>query len=131
MSFDLYVFPPSGPRTIEEVRRLLAQEERRLVQGDGSPLPPPGPQMARFLGELERRWPSLEEDPNDRPWSEWPLWQPTLGGGTGLAIRWSRAETMREAILDIAGSANVIVYDQQSDEVIIPVQATEAGSSPR
>jgi hypothetical protein len=43
-----------------------------------------------------------------------------LGGGTGLAIRWSQAAAMRTAILDIAASANVIVYDQQSGEVIVP-----------
>jgi hypothetical protein len=119
MSFDLLVFPPYGPRTLDEVHRLLAEDERRLRGGNGSP-PPPGPEMARFLAELERRWPSLEEDPDGSPWSSWPLWQPTLGGGTGLSIRWSQAEVMRAAILDIARSANVIVYDQQSGEVISP-----------
>lgn len=76
--------------------------------------------MAKFLSELERRWPGLEEDPVNSPWSGWPLWQPMLNGGTSLNIRWSRAETMRAAILDIAHSANVIVYDQQAREVISP-----------
>ena len=76
--------------------------------------------MAKFLGELERRWPGLEEDPNGSPWSSWPLWQPMLNGGTSLSIRWSRAEEVRQAVLNIAKSANVIIYDQQSREVISP-----------
>jgi hypothetical protein len=120
MSFDLYIFLPSGPQTVEQARRLLDEEERRIVEGDDSPLPPPGPEMARFLGELERRWPSLDEDPDGSLWSSWPLWQPLLGGGTSLNIRWSQAKAMRAAILDIAESANVVVYDRQSDEVISP-----------
>lgn len=120
MSFDLHVFPPSGPRTVGEVRRLLAEEEQRLINQNDSPLPPPEPEMANFLSELERRWPGLEEDPIHSPWSNWPLWQPMLGGGTSLAIRWSRAEEMLAAILEIANSVDVIVYDRQSGEVVTP-----------
>jgi hypothetical protein len=120
MSFDLYVFPPSGPQTVEQVRHLLEEEERRLGDGDDTALPPPGPQMARFLDELETRWPSLDEDPDGSPWSSWPLWQPMLGGGASLSIRWSQVEVVWAAILDIAKSANVVVYDQQSGEVISP-----------
>jgi hypothetical protein len=120
MSFDLYVFPPSGPRTLDEVHRLLAEEERRIVAKDDTPLSAPDPHMGRFLDELERSWSSLQEDPDHSPWSDWPLWQPMLNGGTILGIRWSQAEVMRTAILSLARSANVIVYDQQSGEVIIP-----------
>jgi hypothetical protein len=42
MSFDLYVCPPPGPHTVDEVRRLLAEEERRLAGKGDSSLPPPG-----------------------------------------------------------------------------------------
>jgi hypothetical protein len=76
--------------------------------------------MANFLGELERRWPGLEENPQHSPWSNWPLWQPILGGGTSLAIRWSRADEMLAAILELADSAGIIVYDRQAGEVINP-----------
>ena len=58
--------------------------------------------MARFLDELERQWPSLEEDPDGSPWSNYPLWFPVMGGGTAFSIRWSRADEMRKAILEIA-----------------------------
>jgi len=78
--------------------------------------------MARFVAELEGRWPGLDEDPDGSPWSSWPLWQPILGGGTGLNISWSQAEPMRAAILEVATSANVIVYDPQSGEVIAPAR---------
>ena len=120
VSFDLHVFPPSGPRTVAEVWRLLDAEEQRLLSGSDDALPPPGPEMDRFLDELERRWPSLEEDPGGSPWSSWPLWLPMTGGGTALAIRWSRATEMRTALLEIAARTNVIIYDGQLPEVICP-----------
>ncbi len=97
MSFDLYAFPPSGPKTLDEVHHLLDAEELRLQGGDDRADPLPGPYMAEFIGELERQWPGLEEDPGGSPWSGWPLWQPMEGGGTGLSIRWSQAEAMWSA----------------------------------
>jgi hypothetical protein len=119
MSFDLQAFPPSGPRTVPDVRRLLAAEEQRLITGIGNPLPPFGREMTRFVDEMKQRWPSLEDDP-DSPWSVSPDWQPTTGGGIDLAIVWSRADDMRTAILEIAAHANVIIYDRQVPEVILP-----------
>ena len=120
MSFDLHAFPPSGPRTVAEVHQLLEAEEQRLLSGAGDVLPPPGPEMARFLGELERQWPSLVEDPDGSPWANCPLWFPVMGGGTAFGIRWSRADEMRKAILEIAARTNVIIYDRQIPEVISP-----------
>ena len=76
--------------------------------------------MARFLSELEQRWPSLDEDPDGSPWSTWPLWQPDAGGGTGLNIRWSYAASVMPEILKIAGRHNVIIYDPQAGQVIHP-----------
>jgi hypothetical protein len=80
--------------------------------------------MGRFLDELERRWPSLEEDPYGSPWSCSPLWQPAIGGqaieAIGMAIRWSRTEKMYPAIVEIAAGSNVIIYDPQVPEVICP-----------
>jgi hypothetical protein len=87
VSFDLHAFPPSGPRTVAEVHQLLEAEEQRLVSGAGDVIPPPGPEMARFLNELERQWPSLEEDPDGSPWSNYALWFPVMGGGTAFGIR--------------------------------------------
>jgi hypothetical protein len=118
VSFDLQAFPPSGPRTVSEVRQLLDAEEQRLVTGIDDPLPPLGPEMAWFADEIKRRWPSLEDDPGS-PWSVSPDWQPTTGGGTGFAIVWSRADEMDTAILEIAAHANVIIYDHQVPEVLL------------
>jgi hypothetical protein len=119
VSFDLEAFPPSGPRTVSEVHQLLDAEEQRLITGADDPLPPLGPEMARFIDEIKRRWPSLEDDP-DSPWSVSPNWQPTIGSGTGFTIVWSRADEMYTAILEIAARANVIIYDPQLSEVILP-----------
>lgn len=124
MSFDLFVYPPSGPATVAEVRQLMEAEQRRRQSRTDNPLPPPGPEMATFLDELEHRWPSLEDDPDGSPWSCWPLWGPMTGGGTGLNIAWSRADSMRPTILEIASRANVIVYDPQVDQVILPQGGT-------
>ena len=42
------------------------------------------------------------------------------GGGTGFAIVWSRADEMYTAVLEIAARTNVIIYDPQAGEVILP-----------
>lgn len=98
---------------------MLEADEQRFITGTDDPLPPLGPEMARFVDEIKRRWPSLEDDPGS-PWSVSPDWQPTTGSGTGFAIVWSRADEMYAAILEIAARANVIIYDRQVPEVILP-----------
>jgi hypothetical protein len=95
-------------------------EEQRLITTTHDALPPLGPEMVRFKDEIERRWRSLEDDPDGSPWSISPLWQPMTGGGTGFNIVWSRAHEMCTAILEIAARTNVIIYDPQVPEVILP-----------
>lgn len=116
MSFGLIVYPPSGPVTLDEAYRLASPEEDVPVDKD---YPPPAPEMASFLAELERGWPS-PSDAVTSPWSSWPLWQPVAGGGTGLNIRWANAAAMLAAILEIAARTNVIVFDPQSEQVLLP-----------
>jgi len=118
----------------------MEAEEERLSAGEGDytpddpeiagqlaelgTLPAPGSEMAQFLAELESRWPTLESDPDGSPWASSLLWQPMIGGGTGLNIVWSQAEAMRGDLVDLAGECNVIVYDPQSEEVVLPVTST-------
>jgi hypothetical protein len=126
MSFDLRVYPPSGPATLDEVHRLAEAYEAPPAKG----YPPPAPEMASFLAELERGWPSFEHDIEASPWSSWPLWRPITGGGTDLNIRWPHADTMLAAILEIAARTNVIVFDPQSGQVFLPSRvAADAASS--
>jgi hypothetical protein len=98
MTFDLYAFPAPEPKTAAEAHQLLdagdADEHLRFDTDSGQWLPRPGPQMVTFIDELQRRWPSLNDDPDGSPWSIWPLWQPTAGGGTGLNIGWSFAASV-------------------------------------
>ncbi len=122
MSFDLYAFPASGPMTVPEVHQLMEAEEaedRRFDSDTGNWLPQPSQEMVKFLDELERRWPSLDDDPDGSPWSSWPLWQP-VGGGTALNIGWSRAASVMPAILEIAARNDVTIYDPQADQLIRP-----------
>jgi hypothetical protein len=124
VSFDLYAFPTPGPATLPEVHRLIETDEpkdRWFDSDAGTWLPPPGPEMAVFMGELEDRWISMDDDDTDSsPWSSWPLWQPVAGGGTALNIRYSYAASMMPAILEIAAHTNVIIYDPQTNRLIQP-----------
>jgi hypothetical protein len=124
VTFDLYAFPASGPATVAEVCQLLAAEDAegtlRFDSDTGEWLPRPGPEMARFLEELQRRWPLLEHDPDGSPWSSWPLWQPIAGGGTALNIGWSQAALVTPAIVEIAARTKVIIYDPQAGQLIHP-----------
>jgi hypothetical protein len=128
VSFDLYVFPVDGPRTVADVHQLMDEEEQRLLreedEGDALP-PPPGPEMERFLAELEANWPGLDDDPDSSPWSSWPLLQP-IGGGTALNIQWSRADEMRAAVIAVAQKCNVVVFDPQTNEFVLPEPGQKA-----
>jgi hypothetical protein len=119
VSFHLEAFPPSGPRTVPEVLQLLHAEEQRLISGTDDALPPFGPEMTQFVDEIKRQWPPRKDDP-DSPWKVSPDWKPMTGGGTGFVIVWSRADEMYTAILEIAARTNVIIYNPQFGEVIIP-----------
>jgi hypothetical protein len=129
VSFDLYAFPAPGPATVAEALQLLEADEAegspRFDSDTGERLPRPGPQMAKFIEELERRWPSLDDDP-DSPWASWPLWAPIVGGGTGFNIRWSYAASVAPAIVEIAARHNVIIYDPQADQLIQPAPSQSA-----
>src|SRR5215470_13156769 len=120
MSFDLLVFPPSGPATGAEVRRLLDAEEERLISGADTALPPLSPEMARFMDEIKHRWPSLDDDPDGSPWTIEHSWEPSLGGGLGLAIKWSCSDSVLIAIFEIAERTGVIIYDPQAEVVHRP-----------
>ena len=120
MSFDLYAFPSSGPRTVLEVCQLMDAEEQRLLTGADDVLPPLGPEMARFVDEIARRWQSLEDDPDGSPWSISPSWEPMTVAGPALTSSGSRADEVYQAILEIAARANMIIYDPQVPDVILP-----------
>jgi hypothetical protein len=110
---------------VAEVHQLLETEEvedLRFDRDTRSWLPPPGPQMAKFVAELEKGWPSLD-DPEGSPWSSWPLWAPVAGGGTGLNIGWSWAASAMPAIPEIAARTNVVIYDPQAAKLIRPREA--------
>lgn len=98
----------------------LEAEEELLGRGEEDTLPPPGVEMSRFVGELERRWPSLDEDPAGSPWACWPLWQPIVGGGTALNVAWSRADEVYAVVREVAADAGVIVFDPQAEELLFP-----------
>jgi hypothetical protein len=116
VSFDLYVFPAPGPATVAEARKLRRAEDPSWDTENDAWLPQPGPEMAAFIGELQRRWPGLDDDPDGSPWASWPLWQPVGGGGAVLNISWSFVDSTVPTILEIAAHANMIIYDRQTGD---------------
>jgi len=57
------------------------------------------------------------------------------GSGLALSIAWSDVETVAPVVIDIAGRANVLVYDPQNRRVFVPPalagKATAAIAPPR
>ncbi len=103
VSFHLQAFPPSGPRTVLEVRQLLDAEEQRLITGTDDSLPPFGPEMTTQAVHGPFR----------------PAGNQRQVAGPALPSS-GRADEVYTAILEIATRANVIIYDPQAGEVTLP-----------
>ena len=103
VSFHLQAFPPSGPRTVLEVRQLLDAEEQRLITGTDDSLPPFGPEMTTQAVHGPFR----------------PAGNQRQVAGPALPSS-GRADEVYTAILEIATRSNVIIYDPQAGEVTLP-----------
>ena len=78
VSFDLYAFPPDKPKTVDEIHGLMEVDEERLVAGesDSDELPaPPGPEIERFLAELEATLALVGNRTGFQPLGILDLWQ--------------------------------------------------------
>lgn len=117
MSIDLYVYEPPGPSSPDEAIEYLERDEERLMADVEPEQPRPGPLLAQFVAEAERRWP-LQPEGVDGPWHSWPLYSPVWGGGTAINMSWSHAATTFREVVDLALSFGLVVYDPQEHQVL-------------
>jgi hypothetical protein len=90
------------------------------------------PRLAGLIAELERRYPGLDDNPDDSRWASWPLADSMADGtGIGLNIVWSQAERMSAELRVLAKERGLTVYDPQASEVVRPEGATNAGKPKR
>ena len=88
MSFDLYVFDLGDIPDDEEAIGDLLEDDSRW----GAPFTD---RLGQFVAEMERRYPELDDRPNDSPWASWPLTDSMVEGRCcGLNMVWSAAEQM-------------------------------------
>jgi len=115
MSFDLAVFDFD---TAADADDIDAHYEG-LCDADGTATP--GPRVAAFIAECKQRWPGdSDEDFDDSPWSTWPLEGQATTTGLVANIRWSAAEDMLAAWLELAERHGLTLYDPQEDRVYLP-----------
>lgn len=122
MSFDLYVFDGDVPDDEAALNNLMDDESRW-----GTPLTP---RLATFVAELERRYPGLDDDPDNSPWASWPLTQAMVGGTCcAFNIEWSQSERMSADIRALCTEQGLTLYDPQESLVVRP--GTSSGTSAR
>jgi hypothetical protein len=114
MSFDLYVFDIDDIPDDEEALGELIEDENRWD------VPPTG-RLRAFIDDLEKHYPSLDDDPEGSPWASWPLGDTVVDGhGACFNIVWSHADRMSQAIRSACREAGLILYDPQDSQIIRP-----------
>jgi hypothetical protein len=121
MSFDLYVFDLGDVPDDEEAIGDLLEDDSRW----GAPFTD---RLAQFVAEMQRRYPGLDDHPNDSPWASWPLTDSMVEGRCcGLNIVWSAAERMSSEVAAACHRHGLTLYDPQAGVVHRP---RDSGASP-
>lgn len=102
--------------TTQTCRRTVKQVHE-LMDDESSWDEPLTPALSAFVAELEATYPGLDEDPDNSPWSSWPLDSNAMVAGrcVGLNIGWSHAETMHVAIARACRHHGLTLFDPQDD----------------
>lgn len=117
MSFDLAVLAMDAPADTEAARAMFERcNNRNHAEGELDE------RIAAFYQELRSRFPDNSPYDDSTPWMLMPL-------DTGIDhvimhLSFSpRSTPAIEAILELAGSHDLVVYDLQSDDAYMPDQA--------
>lgn len=90
MSVDLYIFDGDVPDDENLIAEWLEDDSRWEA--------PLAPRLAAFVSDLERKYPRIDQDPDNSPWASWPIAQAMVDGRCcGFNIVWSAAEQMSAA----------------------------------
>ena len=119
VSFDLYVFDGDVPDDEETITEWMEDDSRW-----GAALTP---RLAELVALLERRYPGLDDDPDNSPWASWPLTQAMVDGRCcGFNVAWSHAERISTEMRTLCNQHGLTLYDPQESVVLRP-----NGSPPR
>jgi hypothetical protein len=124
VSLDLYVFDGDVPDDEATIGEWLEDDSRW-----GASLTP---RLATFVDELERRYPSLDDDPDNSPWASWPLTQTMVDGRCcGFNIVWSQSERMSAEMRSLCGEHGLTLYDPQESVVLRPGASSDGPTKRR
>ncbi len=114
VSFDLYVFDGDVPDDEQTIGEWMEDDSRW-----GTALTP---RLAEFVADLERRYPGLDDEPDNSPWASWPLAQAMVDGRCcGFNITWSHAERMSAEMRTLSGQHGLTLYDPQESLLLRPI----------
>lgn len=73
---------------------------------------PVSPRLDALVTELERRYPGLDDNPDDSPWASWPLFD-SIADGTGICLNiiWSQSERISHELRLLANERGLVVYE--------------------
>ena len=116
MSYDLFVFKGPLPRSEAE----FSERVGRLDAGDETAFEP-SPQMAAFYEELLRKYPALEDLPDDTvDRSVWAMTPDESDRLIALNFGWPHAERVAKDLPKLALKHGLAVLDPQSGAIVRP-----------
>lgn len=113
MSFDVFVWHPPNPISLEDIQAKYASADSEADANDLS-----SDRIASFRAVIEQKYPALEslsdDAADDSPWSASPVWTPRW---MHAAIRWSAAQQVLDLLQDLAVGFGLALFDPQTSKV--------------
>jgi hypothetical protein len=116
VSYDLFVFKGPIPRSHVEFTELL----ERFGAGDEAAFEA-SPQVAAFYADLLRRYPGLEDLPDDKvDDSVWAMTPDESERLIALNFAWPEAERVAKEVPKLARKHGLVLMDPQSGVIVRP-----------
>ncbi|MEM9065702.1 MAG: hypothetical protein AAGB51_09470 [Planctomycetota bacterium] len=116
MSYDLYIFPKSRVRTLDDAYEAMDELEEALDSEEQSP---EDPALDRVANALLDRFPGLDELSDDE--AEISPWAGPVEAGHGcieLNLRSGIEQSIIREVLEIIAIQGAVAFDPQTDECI-------------
>jgi hypothetical protein len=116
VSYDLFVFKGPIPRTAVEFTGLL----ERFQAGDEAAFEA-SPRLAAFYADLLRKYPALEDLPDDKvDDSAWAMTPDESERLIALNFAWPEAERVAKEVPKLARKHGLVLMDPQSGLIVRP-----------